>query len=58
FLDKEGNLRDDPVFSLAFGYGRCVCPGRHLETSQTTLFIVAAFLLSVFNIEKGKYASG
>jgi len=56
FLDKEGNLCDDPIFSSTFGYGRRICPGRYF--AETTLFIVAASLFSVFNIEKGKDAGG
>ncbi|KAF8266320.1 cytochrome P450 [Lactarius quietus] len=56
FLDKEGNLRDDSIFSSAFGYGRRVCPGRHLV--EMTLFIVTASLFSVFNIERGQDAGG
>lgn len=56
FLDKEGNLRDDPILSSTWGYGRRICPGRHL--AEMTLFIVAASLFSVFNIEKGKDHAG
>ncbi|KAI0251161.1 cytochrome P450 [Lactifluus subvellereus] len=51
FLNPDGTLRDDPVLTSAFGYGRRICPGRHFV--DTTLFITVASLLSVFNIEKG-----
>ena len=51
FLDSDGSLRDDPVLTTAFGFGKRICPGRHFV--DTTLFIVVASLLSVFNIEKG-----
>ncbi|EIM79365.1 cytochrome P450 [Stereum hirsutum FP-91666 SS1] len=34
--------------TFVFGYGRRICPGRHL--AEDSLFITAAMLLSVFNI--------
>jgi len=49
FLNPDGSLRDDPLLSSAFGYGKRICPGRHFV--DTTLFIYAASLLSVFRIE-------
>ncbi|KAJ7204583.1 cytochrome P450 [Mycena rebaudengoi] len=36
--------------SLVFGFGRRVCPGRHM--AQSTLWITVASLLTVFNITK------
>ncbi|KAJ7251444.1 cytochrome P450 [Mycena rebaudengoi] len=36
--------------SLVFGFGRRVCPGRHM--AQSTLWITVASLLAVFNITK------
>jgi cytochrome P450 len=56
FLNPDGSLLDDPVLVLAFGYGKRVCPGRHLV--DATLFITVASLLSVFNIEKGETPRG
>ena len=53
FLDPDGSLRDDPVLTSAFGFGKRICPGRHFV--DVTFFIVVASLLSVFNIEKGKH---
>jgi len=50
FLNADGSLRDDPVLTSAFGFGRRVCPGRHF--ADATLFIVAASFLSVFNVGK------
>jgi hypothetical protein len=41
-------LRDDPVVTSTFGFGKRICPGRHL--ADATIFIVVA-LLSGFNIE-------
>ncbi|KAI9441767.1 cytochrome P450 [Lactarius indigo] len=49
FLNPDGSLRDDPLLLSAFGYGKRICPGRHFV--DTTLFIYAASLLSVFRIE-------
>ena len=56
FLDKDGGFRDDPTVALAFGAGRRICPGRHLV--DVTLFIVAASVLSVFNVTKAKDENG
>ena len=49
FIDPNGSLREDLVLTSLFGIGRRVCPGRHLADS--TLFIVIASLLSVFDIK-------
>ena len=56
FLSEDGSLRDDPVFSMAFGFGKRICPGRHFVDS--TLFIVASSVLSVFNVVKAKDEKG
>jgi cytochrome P450 len=56
FLNADGSLCDDPVCVTGFGYGKRACPGRHF--ADTTLFIVAMSVLSVFKIEKSKGASG
>ena len=52
FLNPDGSLRDDPVLGAVFGFGKRICPGRHI--ADTTLFIAIASLLSVFNIERGR----
>jgi cytochrome P450 len=52
FLNADGNLRDDPILVSTFGFGKRICPGRHL--ADATLFISVASLFSVFNIEKGR----
>jgi hypothetical protein len=52
FLNPNGTLRDEPTLVSAFGYGRRICPARHF--AEATLFIVAASVLSVFHIEKGR----
>ncbi|KAH8984152.1 CyP450 monooxygenase [Lactarius hatsudake] len=56
FLNEDGTFRDDPVISLAFGGGKRICPGRHLV--DVTLFMVAASVLSVFNVTKAKDENG
>ncbi|KAH9990431.1 cytochrome P450 [Russula vinacea] len=49
FINPDGSLRDDSVLTSPFGFGKRVCPGRHL--ADATLFIAIASLLSVFNIK-------
>ncbi|KAN0135790.1 Cytochrome P450 [Lactarius tabidus] len=56
FLNEDGTFRDDPTISLAFGAGKRICPGRHLVDS--TLFIVAACVLSVFTVTKARDENG
>jgi cytochrome P450 len=51
FINPDGSLRDDPVVTSLFGFGKRICPGRHL--ADAVIFIAVASLLSVFNIEKG-----
>ncbi|KAH6897904.1 cytochrome P450 98A3 [Coprinopsis sp. MPI-PUGE-AT-0042] len=51
YLDPEGNLNTkilDPE-TVAFGYGRRICPGRHLSNESTALMI--ACLLAVFEVK-------
>jgi cytochrome P450 len=50
FLNADGSLRDDPILTSAFGFGKRICPGRHL--ADATLFLVVASLFSTFNIER------
>jgi len=52
FLNEDGSSRDDPTISLAFGAGGRICPGRHFVDVE--LFVVAASVLSVFNVTKAK----
>ncbi|KAJ3483939.1 hypothetical protein NLI96_g5970 [Meripilus lineatus] len=42
--------------SIAFGFGRRICPGRHL--SNNALFLFIASVLHVFNIEPATDAAG
>jgi hypothetical protein len=52
FINPDGSLRDDPQLSAVWGYGKRICPGRHL--AEAMLFIAVASLLSSFNIRKDK----
>ncbi|KAF7980001.1 hypothetical protein HWV62_40098 [Athelia sp. TMB] len=69
YLTQEGKLDTsvrDP--EAAFGYGRRICPGRHM--AQESIWLTAGSILACFNIEKsvdihgnviepsGKYLSG
>lgn len=56
FINLDGSLREDPVLAASFGFGKRICPGRHL--ADATLFIAIASLLSVFNITKGSGTDG
>ena len=51
FIDANGSLREDPVLTSLFGFGKRICPGRHLADAM--FFIVVASFLSVFDIKKG-----
>ena len=56
---KEDGLIDSSVLdpeAAAFGFGRRICPGRHL--SNESLTFMAASLLSVFNITPAKDGDG
>ncbi|KAF5315497.1 hypothetical protein D9619_007172 [Psilocybe cf. subviscida] len=55
FFDKDGNLNDDDS-GYAFGFGRRVCPGRHM--ARATIWLSIATTLWAFNIGKAKDASG
>lgn len=52
FLNADGSLRDDPMLTFAFGYGKRICPGKHF--ADATLFMSIASLFSVFDIKKGR----
>ncbi|KAF7985952.1 hypothetical protein HWV62_43898 [Athelia sp. TMB] len=51
YLTKEGKL--DPAVrdpEAAFGYGRRICPGRHM--AKESIWLTAGSILACFNIEK------
>ncbi|KAJ3534780.1 hypothetical protein NMY22_g6770 [Coprinellus aureogranulatus] len=58
FLTPDGTRLDPNARepTAAFGFGRRVCPGRHMALS--TLYIAVASILSVFDILKAKDKDG
>ncbi|KAI0063312.1 cytochrome P450 [Artomyces pyxidatus] len=56
FLNADGQVIDDPALSGVFGFGKRICPGRHLVDSM--LFIAVALVLSTFKVGKAKDAAG
>ncbi|KAL0956442.1 hypothetical protein HGRIS_002590 [Hohenbuehelia grisea] len=55
FLDANGQLTNE-VEILTFGFGRRICPGRHVASD--TLWLLVASVLTVFSITKAKDESG
>jgi cytochrome P450 len=55
---KDGKPNPDALDpeAASFGYGRRICPGRHL--SNESLTYMTASLLSVFNVVSAKDAGG
>jgi len=51
FLNADGTLTDDTV-NFAWGFGRRICPGRHL--AEASLFSAMTCLLAVFRFSKAK----
>lgn len=58
FLDEAGNINPDvrDPSSMAFGFGRRICPGKYLSMNTVALF--AASTLYAFEITPGVDASG
>jgi cytochrome P450 len=52
FINTDGSLRDDPNLTSAFGFGKRICPGRHVV--DAILFSMTASLLAAFNIKRGE----
>ncbi|KAF7346386.1 O-methylsterigmatocystin oxidoreductase [Mycena sanguinolenta] len=55
FFTADGKLNDDPV-TLAFGFGRRICVGRH--NADATVWATIVSVLSMFNIAKAKDDTG
>ncbi|EIW84443.1 cytochrome P450, partial [Coniophora puteana RWD-64-598 SS2] len=55
FLDSDGNVTDN-MPNYAFGFGRRICPGRHL--ARGSVWMAMAQTLANFSIKKAKDASG
>ncbi|KAA1473811.1 cytochrome P450 [Dentipellis sp. KUC8613] len=56
FLTSDGKLKEDPLLNCQFGFGRRICPGRHLVDSN--LWLVLASVLAVFDVVKAKDSDG
>lgn len=52
WLNKDGSLREEmrDAELAAFGFGRRICPGRHL--AATSIWIGIASVLTTFNLVK------
>ncbi|KAF9533208.1 cytochrome P450 [Crepidotus variabilis] len=55
FFTEDGKLNDDEVL-YTFGFGRRVCPGRHLASN--TIWLTIATVLALFNMGKKMDADG
>jgi cytochrome P450 len=55
FLNPDGTLTDDTV-SVVWGFGRRVCPGRHLAEASMWSAIVS--MLAIFKFSKAKDENG
>ncbi|KAG1730256.1 cytochrome P450 [Suillus paluster] len=55
FLNPDGSLTDDTV-SVVWGFGRRICPGRHL--AEASLWSAMVCLLAVFKFSKAKDETG
>lgn len=51
FLETDGNTPELDPYTLSFGFGRRVCPGKLL--ADATIFLSVAQSLAVFNFRKG-----
>lgn len=55
FLNPDGTLTDDTV-SFVWGFGRRICPGRHL--AEASIWSGMVCLLAVFNFSRAKDETG
>ncbi|KIL71227.1 hypothetical protein M378DRAFT_154728 [Amanita muscaria Koide BX008] len=55
YFTEEGTLNKDTV-SYVFGFGRRICPGRHL--AETSVWLMVALVLATFNISKARDEHG
>ncbi|KAH7923967.1 cytochrome P450 [Leucogyrophana mollusca] len=56
FLDDKGQLVDPESPSFSFGFGRRICPGRHV--GEASVWAVISSALAVFEFSKAKDAEG
>ncbi|KAH0580683.1 hypothetical protein H2248_002170 [Termitomyces sp. 'cryptogamus'] len=55
FFDENGHLNTDDDI-IAFGFGRRICPGRHMASSMVWLLISS--IMATFNIRKARDEQG
>ncbi|KAG2111177.1 cytochrome P450 [Suillus discolor] len=55
FLNPDGTLTDDTV-SFVWGFGRRICPGRHL--AEASIWSAIVCMLAVFNFSRAKDETG
>ncbi|KIJ60837.1 hypothetical protein HYDPIDRAFT_97846 [Hydnomerulius pinastri MD-312] len=55
FLTPEGKLNDDDMH-IVFGFGRRICPGRHV--AEASLWVAIVSILAAFNVRKAKDEKG
>lgn len=55
FLDADGTLTDDTV-SIVWGFGRRICPGRHL--AEASVWSAMVHLLAIFKFSNAKDENG
>ncbi|KJA21677.1 hypothetical protein HYPSUDRAFT_41817 [Hypholoma sublateritium FD-334 SS-4] len=55
FFNEKGQLNDDDVYYI-FGFGRRICPGRHV--ASTTVWLAIVNVLQSFDIQKKRDSSG
>lgn len=56
FLNEDGSLKPSDINSIAFGFGRRICVGRHF--ADTSLWSVFSKVLYTFNVLRPKDENG
>ncbi|KAI0049104.1 cytochrome P450 [Auriscalpium vulgare] len=50
YITSDGHFKEDPAVTATFGFGRRLCPGRHLVDS--TLYLVIVSVLATFEVRR------
>ncbi|EIW86005.1 cytochrome P450 [Coniophora puteana RWD-64-598 SS2] len=56
FLTSDGALTNDMSYMTVFGFGRRICPGRHL--AETSIWVAMANMLAAFTFETLENVNG
>ncbi|KAF9235272.1 cytochrome P450, partial [Melanogaster broomeanus] len=56
FLDEDGNLTQDDVVNIGYGFGRRICVGRHF--ADPSLWTAMVSILATFKISRAKDHDG